>query len=197
MKSNIKFAMCFIYILLTITGCAITPSSIQKEPIENTAHLTIGDHLTINNTNENLILYDNKSALAGDGLYYASWRIGDAIPYENSDGDSVDLYSAQLYLLMGEFSNNTKAQENQESWLSKAESNYEISDEKEIDCSGQLYTMLTYTFTDKNNPYARGVSAFGLHDNLAVCIELTCQNDFEEDLTAILTEFLENCTYSE
>lgn len=57
--------------------------------------------------------------------------------------------------------------------------------------------MLTYTFPGENHPYARGVSAFGIYGNSAICIELTCQEDFAGDLQAILTNFLENCTYHE
>lgn len=172
------------------------PSVIEKEPIENTAFLKVGRYLDVNNTNENLILYDYKEALAGDGLYYASWRIGDAMPYENSDGDIVDLYDAQLYLLLGEFTSNEKAQDNRNEWIEKAKTNYEISVEEETIYNEHPYLIITYTFPGENNPYSRGVSAFGIYENSAVCIELTCQENFAGDLQAILTEFLENCTYN-
>ena len=82
MKSKLKFASCLFCLLMTVTGCSSLPSVIEKEPIENTAFLKVGRYLDVNNTNENLILYDYKEALAGDGLYYASWRIGDAMPYK-------------------------------------------------------------------------------------------------------------------
>ncbi len=195
MNANIKLTLCFLFLLLTVTGCSF--STLEKEPIENTAFLKVGSHLEINNTNKSLILYDYKDTLASDGLYYASWRIGDAKLYENSDGDTVDLYDAQLYLLLGEFSNAENAQINRDSWLERGKSNYEISAEEEIIYNGQTYQMITYTFSGANNPYARGVSAFGVYENNAICVELTCQEDFSEDLTAILTEFLENCTYKE
>ncbi len=196
MRLSIKFALCIICLLLAITGCSSIPSVTEKEPIENTAYLKIGRNLEVCNTNENLILYDYKEALAGDGLYYASWKIGDAIPYENSDGDTVDLYDAQLYLLLGAFTSADKAQENEAEWLDRAKNNYVVSAEEETVCNEQTYLMITYTFAGEGNPYARGVSAFGVHGNCAVCIELTCQDDFAGDLETILTEFLENCTYS-
>lgn len=195
MKSILKYILCFICMTLMLTGCSPTSSLLEKEPIENTPHLAIGRHLEVNNTNESLILYDYKEALAGDGLYYASWRVGDAEPYENSDGDTVDLYTAQLYLLLGEFTSNSKAQENRDAWLDRGKTSYVISGEKEIDCNSQTYLMITYTSQNESNPYARGVSAFAVHDKLAVCAELTCQEDFTEDLETILTDFLENCTY--
>jgi len=185
-----------MFMTLMFTGCSLNSSLLEDEPIENKAFLEIGRHLAVNNTNENLILYDYKEALAGDGLYYASWRIGESKPYENNDSDTVNLYDAQLYLLLGEFISDAKAQENMDAWLDKGRSNYEISTEEEIVYNGQTYLVITYTFRNENNPYVRGVSAFGVHDNLAVCIELTCQKDFTWDLETILTTFLENCTYS-
>jgi len=181
---------------LILTGCSLTSSLSEDEPIENKAFLEIGRHLAVNNTNESLIICDYKEALAGDGLYYASWRIGESEPYENSDGDTVDLYDAQLYLLLEEFANNEKAQENMDTWLDRGRSNYQVSTDEEIVYNGQTYLVLTYTFQNENNPYARGVSAFAVRDNLAVCAELTCQGDFTEDLKTILTDFLENCTYN-
>ncbi len=196
MKTTIKFILCLICTMLTVAGCSRTSSLLEDEPIENKTFLEIGRHLAVNNTNESLILCDYKEALAGDGLYYASWRIGESEPYENSDGDIVDLYDAQLYLLMEEFANNEKAQENMDTWLGKGRSNYKVSTEEEIVYNGQTYLVLTYTFQNENNPYARGMSAFAVRDNLAVCAELTCQEDFTEDLKTILTDFLENCTYN-
>ena len=41
------------------------------------------------------------------------------MPYKNSDGDIVDLYDAQLYLLLGEFTSNEKAQDNRNEWIEK------------------------------------------------------------------------------
>lgn len=197
MKPAFKYMLCMTGLLLAITGCTSISSVTEKEPVENTACLKVGRNLEVNNTNESLILYDYKEALAGDGLYYASWRIGDAIPYENSDGDTVDLYDAQLYLLLSEFTSAGKAQENKDEWLDRARSNYEISAEEEIVCNEQAYLMITYTFPGENTPYARGVSAFAVHGNRAVCMELTCREDFAGNPETILTEFLENCSYSE
>lgn len=185
-----------MFMTLMLTSCSQSSSLLEDEPIENKAFLEIGRHLTVNNTNESLILYDYKEALAGDGLYYASWRIGESEPYENSDSDTVNLYDAQLYLLLEEFANDEKAQENMDAWLDRGRSNYQVSTEEEIVYNGQTYLVLTYTFQNENNPYARGVSAFAVRDNLAVCAELTCQEDFTEDLKTILTDFLENCTYN-
>ena len=55
--------------------------------------------------------------------------------------------------------------------------------------------MVTYTFANKENPYARGVSAFGVYENCAVCVELTCQDGYDEDLQEMLIDFLQECSY--
>ena len=47
-----------------------------------------------------LTLLTNNSVLAGEDTYYASWTAGEPSPYTNADGDEVDLYPAQLYVLL-------------------------------------------------------------------------------------------------
>lgn len=197
MNSTLKYVSLVLCIAMALSGCS--PASrliVEEAPVENKAHLDVGKNLSIDNKNENLILHDYKEALAGDGLYYAAWHIGDAKPYENSDSDTVDLYDAQLYLLLGEFTNGEKALENKGAWIETGRNNYEISEEKELSCGGLDYLIITYTFKNKENPYARGVSAFTVHDKYAVCVELTCQEEFGENLEAILTGFLEGMTFN-
>lgn len=196
MKANYFFYILCIALLLA--GCS-SLSDQSKEIADNTwadsGYTTIGETLTVQKGDSGLNLLDNMDALTADGLYYAAWTMGDAADYENSDGKIVDLYDAQLYLLLGEFPDATEAGRNRDKWLDAARTNYEVLDEEEITCSGQAYTLLTYNCISKENPYARGVSAFGVFEENAVCAELTCQENFEEDLRTILTDFLKNCTY--
>lgn len=56
-------------------------------------------------------------SLSADGLYYALWTTGNSKKYENSDGETVDLYDAQLYLLLGESKTSEAAAESMENWL--------------------------------------------------------------------------------
>lgn len=162
---------------------------------ETSGDITLGSCLTIHDVDSSLVLLSNLDALAADGLYYASWVIGDAMPYENSDGDTVDLYDATLYLLLGEYKSAQTAQNNMETWLAAAKENYAVISEEELTCNGQTYSLITYSFTSEDNPYARGISAFSTYEENAVCVELTCQEQFEEDLYSIVTGFLECCTF--
>lgn len=193
-----KFLFCICCIALMLTGCHTL--SLTNKAAENTwedsGYVTIGHNLTVDNADDRLTLLENKDTLSAEGLYYATWTMGDSKPFENSDGDTVDLYDAHLYLLLGEYPSSEQARNNMEKWLTTGKNNYEIIKEEEITRNGQAYTMISYHFANEENPYDRGVSAFGIHDKNAVCIELTCQESFEEDLQEIMLQFLDNCSYS-
>lgn len=198
MKINIKpkYIVCILCIAALLTGCSALTFDSGNGVAADSEYVMIGSRLTVHNIDTRLTLLSNMDALSADGLYYASWTAGDSEPYENSDGDTVDLYDAQLYLLLGEFKSSDAAQENMENWLATGQTNYDITDEQTVTCNGQSYTMLTYSFLNEENPYAHGVSAFGVHDNISICVELTCKENYEENLAEMLTEFLNNCTYN-
>lgn len=58
-----------------------------------------------------LTLLANNSVLAGEDTYYAAWTAGELVQYTNADGDEVDLYPAQLYLLLYGCADETAAEE--------------------------------------------------------------------------------------
>lgn len=192
-KSKSKYIACILCIAASLTGCSNLLS--DDNTVADSEYVAVGSQLTVHNTDSRLTLLNNMDTLSADGLYYASWISGDSEPYENSDGDTVNLYDAQLYLLMGEFKNSDTAQKNMENWLAAGQTNYDVTDESTITCNGQSYTAITYSFPNEENPYSHGVSAFGVYENLAICVELTCREDYQEDLQEMLTDFLDNCTY--
>lgn len=194
---NLKYFLCMLCFSFLLTGCSFFPS--VSEENENTwtdsGSITVGNILTIQNTDNRLTLISNMDTLSADGLYYASWAMGSPEPFQNSDGNTIDLYDAQLYLLLGEFPDGESAKDTMAKWLAAGKTNYDILSEEEITCNGQPYTFITYQCVHNDNPYHRGVSAFGLFHNNAICIELTCKENFEEDLTAIMNDFLNTCSY--
>lgn len=183
----------FLLISLILSGCTILPTK-NTEPADPT-NLTLGHVLQVQNTDEQLTLRDYMDILAADGLYYATWTIRTPKDYQNSDGDTVDLYDAQLYLLSGEAQTPEDAKTHLISWENTAKANYQIQKEWEATFNGQTYTLITYHFKSPDTPYARGISAFTLHGSSALCVELTCQASFSEDLESILANFLNNCHY--
>ena len=190
-----KQIICILCLLTLLTGCSAPSSDSADTVTADSEYVTVGSSLTVHNADTRLTLLSNMDALSADGLYYASWTAGSSEPYENSDGDTVDLYDAQLYLLLGEFKSSESAQSNMDNWLTAGRTNYDVTDERSITCNGQSYTIVAYNFSNEENPYARGVSAFGVSNNLAICVELTCRENYREDLDQMLTGFLNNCSY--
>lgn len=193
---KLKFSFCILCITLILSGCSIFPSKEKKDTWADSGYAAIGHYLTVKNSGSGLSLLENMDVLSADGLYYAAFTMGTPEPYENSDGDTVDLYDAQLYLVLGEYSNSTNAQNNMDKWLTAAKDNYQVLSEEEITCNGQPYSLITYRFINEANPYDRGISAFGINKNNAICIELTCRENFEDDLKTLMIDFLNHCTYN-
>ena len=185
----------FVCLLLLLNGCTAAPQSTTDGQKWQADWINIGRNIGVE-APETLTFLENNEALAAEGLYYATWVDGNSVPYENSDGDTIELYDAQLYFLAGEAPDKDAAQEDCLTWLAAAKENYDVHSEDTITCGGQTYTLLTYRCTSKDNPYDRGVSAFGTCGVNAVCVELTCLEDYEEDLESLLTEFLNGCHYS-
>lgn len=172
--------------------CAFASPSAPADP----AHVTIGSSLKVDDADGSLQLQNNIDTLGTDGLYYASWVIGEAKPYEKTDGETVDFYDAQLYVLLGEYFSEIDAKNHTDSWYSIGKKNYEILTEETVTCKGQEYSMITYRMVGEDSPFARGISVFAVSGNSAVCIELTCREDFGGDIRAILMDFLNCCTYT-
>lgn len=189
MKS--KLLGCVLLIALALTGCS---GRSPEKGLEHSSSAAVGEILAIDNIDERLLRQDSNDVLAMDGMYYLSWVMGDAVPFTNTGGDVVDAYNARLHLLLQQFTAADKALENKNTWLTTGRENYSVLSEEEISCNGLDYTLITYNTKNVDNPYARGASALGVFGNNAVCIELMCREDFEEDARELLIAFLEGCT---
>lgn len=198
-NKGFKYLLCVLCIaLFSLAGYYFISSPMEQTKEDtwaNSGFLKIGRSLTIQNTDNTLTLLDNRDVLSANGLYYATWTMGESEPYVNSEGKTVDLYDLQLYLILSEHKNTAEASNDMTKWIDLGKNNYEVLTEEEIVCNGQSYLLITYNCVSKDNPYDRGVSAFGVHGNDAMCFELTCRKDFEGDLKNILVSFLDNCTY--
>ncbi|MDE7326955.1 MAG: hypothetical protein K2N63_11915 [Lachnospiraceae bacterium] len=156
----------------------------------------LGSSMEVDNTDERRILLNNIDTLARDGLYYAAWGIGEKADCEDSNGTTVSLYDAQIYFLLGEYNDKDAAMENMQSWLNAGKTNYEVISEDEINFCGQTCTRLIYRFFGQDSLYSNGVSIFGVLNNSAVCIELTCRKTFLDDPVTTMDEFLDCCSYA-
>jgi len=182
---------------LGLTGCAAPP------PPEKAADgldwdggwVTVGGVIGVD-TPEGMDPRENNEALAANGMYYATWSMGEGEPYTNEDGDEAQLYDAQVYLLLGGYQSVEEAESNLAQWRDMAKVQYEIGSTAEETHNGQEFTVITYRFDSGENPYARGVSAFGIYRNYAVSVELACQEDFDGDAAQLLGHFLDHCHYA-
>lgn len=159
----IIFSLCLALIL---AGCSFTPQNEPDPAWEETGVITVGNVLTVQKSDERWKLLSNIDTLTAEGLYYAAWSIGEN-RFEGDDGeDAVNLYDAQLYLLLGEFPDESTARQNMDKWLDVAKANYEILSEEE----NSLGTFHAYTSLRASSlphaKYHRLEHVDGLHERI-------------------------------
>lgn len=180
---------------LTSCGVALPPEKAADGQDWNENWVTVGEIIGVD-TPEGMDPRENNEALSVNGMYYATWSIGDGQPYTNEEGEEAALYDAQVYLLAGGYSSGNEAENTLAQWRDMAALQYRIDKTVEETHNGQEFTVITYTFDSEENPYARGASAFGVYRNFAVSVELACQDGFDGDPARLLGEFLDRCHYA-
>ena len=143
-----------------------------------------------------LTLLTNNSVLAGEDTYYASWTAGEPSPYTNADGDEVDLYPAQLYVLLYGCADQAAAESACADFLAREQETYTVQDQRTEEHNAQRYTVLDYTGGSAGNPYGRGSSAFAVRGNYVLVAELLAQDSFDGDVSRMLSAFLDGVHYS-
>ena len=141
-------------------------------------------------------LLNNDTILGGDDTWYASWVWGEARDYTNARGEAVDLYPAQIYLLLYGCGDEALAREALKDWISREEATYLVNGRRDRVINAQPYDTMSYDCASEDNPYSRGISAFSTFGHYAVVVELTCTADYPGDEDAVLQRFLEGCHYS-
>lgn len=190
---------CFILMLaacLCLAGCG------QPVPVEaadgspwSGEWVTVGGVIGVE-TPERFTLRENNDVLSTRGMYYAAWSAGETEAYTNAEGEEAALYDAQFCLLLAGFDQAEKAEAAAAEWLELAGERYALEDTVQETRGGQEVTVITYTYTSEDNPYARGASAFGVYRNYAFSMELSCREDFDGDAHALLAQFLDGCHYA-
>lgn len=145
---------------------------------------------------DGLTLLTNNSVLAGEDTYYASWTAGESAPYTNADGDEVDLYPAQLYVLLYGCADQAAAESACADFLTREQETYTVQDQRTEEHNAQRYTVLDYTGGSADNPYGRGSSAFAVRGNYVLVAELLAQDSFDGDVSRMLSDFLDGVHYS-
>lgn len=189
-------------IVALIVGAALLVPSFSRYPSEaidgakwDKSWEMLGTMLGVEAPGNGLTLLNNDTALAGDDTYYASWVSGEPTDYVNADGKNVDLYPAQVYLLLYGCADEDTAKEAYAEWMAREEETYSVRERRKATHNGVDYELLLYDVRSDANPYSRGVSAFALHGKYVVIAELTVTDGFDGDEEAMLAAFLDKCHY--
>lgn len=194
-----RTAVCLLIaaLCLGLAGCAAFPA--PEKAADGAAWsegwVTVGGVVGVD-TPDGMTPRENNEALAANGMHYATWSMGEGEPYTNEDGKEATLYDAQVYLLLGGYKSEADARDTMVQWQEMAQSQYTVGETAEAAHNGQEFSLMTYTFDGEANPYARGVSAFGVYRNYAISVELICREGFNGDTGELLAQFLDNCHYA-
>ncbi len=189
-------AVLVISILCCLTGCTqLPPETATDGAAWSDTWVTVGNIIGAD-VPLWLELRENMDVLSDKGMYYATWSSGEAVPYTNADDKEVELYDAQLYLLLAGYDSTAKAEASMSEWLDMASAQYNVTDTYTESHNGQEFTIIAYTFNSETNPFARGASAFGVYRNYAISVEFSCQEGIDRDELESLREFLDNCHYA-
>ena len=192
-----KLLFLFLAVLpLCLSGCSDYPERAADGTDWNKDWTILGSVLGVEEPGDELTLLNNNSILTGDDLYYAAWTVGESTSYTNEDGKEVDLYNAQLYLLLCGCTDSDYAQQTMEEWIQREQETYTVSETRTETCNGQEYTILIYECGSEANPYSRGASAFATCGNYAVSAEFACQDSYSGQAAEVLIRFLDGCHYS-
>ena len=196
MKKRIIPLIVILCLLAALAGCEKYPAQAVDGTAWDKNWTMLGSAMGVEEPGGGLELVDNNLALAVSDTYLATWASGEPIPYVNADGDEMEIYEAQLYLLLLSREDAAGAQAAVDDWLAQEQQTYTVTDTRTETHNGQAYTVLTYQTRSDDNPYSRGAVAFGVFENYAVNVELTCMEDYTGDADAALASFLDGCHYS-
>lgn len=194
MKKSVFFLLA---LCVCLSGCAMLPPRQAADGLAWSGEwVAVGNVIGVE-TPDGLEPLENNDALSTNGMYYATWSMGEAVPYTNADGEASELYDAQLYLLLAGYDAAERAEDAVAEWLEMASDRYEIEQSfADASFNGQTFLMVTYACASDTNPYARGASAFGVYRNYAISVEVQCQEGSGVDPKAVLESFLAGCHYA-
>ena len=182
--------------LLMLSGCGQYPEQAADGTPWDPNWTMLGSVLGAEEPGNGFSLLDNYSVLTGEDIYYATWAAGEPTDYTNEDGEDVQVYDAQIYLLAAGYADEAQARQNQEEWIARQQKTYTVTDSWSETRNGQEYTLLAYECSSETNPYHRGVSAFTVYGTYAGSAEPACRESFTGQEREILLQFLDGCHYS-
>lgn len=193
---RMRWLLCLCAVLC-LSGCGQAAPQRASDGLDwSESWVTVGNVIGVD-TPEGLTLRENSDTLAAKVMYYASWSLGDGVPFVSEDGGEAELYDAQVCLLLSGHASLDQAEAAAEEWLSMAQERYAVEESREYAGEEPAFTVLTYTFdSEEQHPYAQGASAFGVYGNYAVSVECICQEGLDRTPEEMLSDFLARCHYA-
>ena len=186
----------FVAVALIIPHFSRVPKAADDGRAWDASWEMMGSVMGVEDPGSGFTLLNNDTALAGSDTFYASWVAGSVREYTNAEGKKVDLYPAQIYLLLYGCGNASLAEEARQEWIAREENTYQVRTRRQAVHSGVGFEVLEYDCGSPTNPYSRGISAFGLYGHYVVIAELTCTEDYEGNEQQLLAHFLDGCHYA-
>ena len=193
---KLSLILILVILICTLTACGEYPDNDLTGVEWNKDWEMLGTVLGVEEVGNGFTLSQNASILTGEDTYYATWTTGEPTKWVNEDGEEVDLYPAQIYLMLYGCADEAAAKNAMADFISYEAEKYEMQEPVTVQKNGQEYTVYLYTCGSKTNPYNRGASAFARYQNYVICAELTCTERFDGDENALLGDFLTRCHYA-
>lgn len=129
------------------------------------------------------------------GIWYAAWSAGEK-------GESEDFgtyYGAEIFLLVQECENETEAESAVKAWSGYERASFIRGEATAREYAGQTYQIAPLSPVPEadGSPYHDGAEAFAVRGKLAISVELLCQESFQADREAVLTQFLSGLHFKE
>ena len=195
MKQRFISVLLLAVLLLGLCGCAKYPETALDGTAWNRDWVMLGTVLGVEEPGNGFVLNQNASVLTGQDTYYATWTVGEPTDYVNEDGKTVDLFPAQIYLLLYGCVDENAAEQAIADWMGRQQDSYTVESTEKQSINGVDYSILHYRCGSDTNPYDRGASAYGRYGAYVVSAEVTCVEEYEGDPAGILTDFLQGCHY--
>lgn len=179
MKKKITALLLILCILLT--GCSLpeAPDVAADGTPWSDEWTTVGAVLGVENI-EGWKNQRNEDLLADEGMYFASWVIGEA---------KEGVYPAQVFLVLSECETTQDAEALIGEWTALVNENYTAEAPYILDHKLGEFALIPYT-CGGDSTFARGMSCLGIVGNRAVNLEVSCMEDVELDPEGTITAFL-------
>ena len=195
MKRILSAILAGMALLLLLAGCASRTEETQHSDWSDD-WLRVHRDLAIEHPAD-FRLDEISSAMAGSGMFYATWTAGNGRTITNAQGTEATAYDAQIYFLAKGNASAEKAESELSTWVEREKTFYETEEAYTLTAAGQTFWVLKLRKALSDNPYSRGIAAFAVHGTDTISVELLCSDDWTGDAEAVLKSFLGGFHYGD